>query len=152
MDPQLQDLLAGLQSIGVEVKDYGMGWAGAVAGLVGLIRVWRSDAAQSKLAGHVVKRWPQLRWLLWSELPVWATFAVPFVGAFGGGALAVAAGAMSWPAALVGAVGVGLSSIVTHHGTKALGSAMTPLTGTLPPSISRPVSLVLPIDPSRIPE
>lgn len=152
MDPQLVELLAGLQGLGLELKGVGWGWAGAVGALVGVIRIWRSTAAQAQIAEILVKRWPQLRWLLWDEMPVWARFVVPFVGAMGAGAITAAAGGMSWAAAVVGAVGVGVSSILTHHGTKAAGAALTPVTDKLHPSISRPVSLVFPIDPSRIPE
>jgi hypothetical protein len=152
MDPQTLQTLEGLKAIGIEVQGYGWGWAGAVAALVGAIRLWRAPSSQGLLAGTIVKRWPQFRWLLWDELPTWATFAVPFVGSLGAGAITVAAGGMSWAAALVGAVGVGITSIVTHHGTKAIGSALTPAMEGVHPSISRSVSLVFPLDPSRIPK
>src|SRR5690348_6370675 len=99
MDPQTQQLLEGLQALGLEVKGYGWGWAGAVAALVGVIRLWRGPGAQSFIAAQIVNRWPQARYLLWDELPTWATFAVPFVGALGAGAITAAAGGMSWAAA-----------------------------------------------------
>ena len=152
MDPQLQELLASLQSLGIELKGVGWGWAGAVGALVGLIRIWRSDSGQAQIATRLVKRWPQLRWMLWDELPPAARFAVPFVGAMGAGAIAALAGTMTWPVAIVGAIGVGVSSILTHHTTKAVGALASPLIGMAPPSISRPVSLVLPLDVSRIPK
>ena len=151
MDPQLQELLTSLAALVAEVKGVGWGWAGAVGALVGLIRIWRTPFAQGWLAAVIVKRWPRLRFLLWSELPPLAQFLLPFVGALLGGLGAVAAGALTWQAAFVGAVGVGLASIATHHGTKAVGSALTPVVEAMHPSVSRPMSLVFPIDPSRIP-
>ena len=152
MDPQTQELLTALQALGLEIKGVGWGWAGAIGALVGVIRVWRSDAGQATIAEKLVERWPQLRWLLWDELPPAARFAVPFVGALGAGAVAALAGTMSWPVAIVGAIGVGVSSILAHHTTKAVGALASPLIGMAPPSISRPVSLVFPINASRIPK
>lgn len=143
MDPQLQQLVDALLSLGGEVK--GMGWtvAGVAAGLVGAIRLWQKPLAQN-LAQDLAARFPAARFLVWDELPLWAKFLVPFVGALVAGAAGALTGAVSWPAAIVGALVAGVTAILGHHGTKAAGTAIAPLTSRLSPTARAALSIVVP--------
>lgn len=113
--------------------------------LMAVVNFYRLPIVQALLLRFAPK-------LAWENLPGLAKLAIPFGLAAAGAFIAAKTGAVSIPAAVIGAIVAGLSAVFGHHGAKAVAGTGVAVKAAskMPVSISRPLSLVVPMDWSKV--
>jgi hypothetical protein len=147
MDPQTVDMIQkGLEAFYASAKAaYAMGgWLGlAAAALIGAVNAYQAPFVQDRLPYR-------LQWDGWS---LGGKIAFVFFGSFAGALLTALAAKIAIGAALISAAGVGIAAVLGHRyilSPVGKTQAAAKVAASMPVSVSRAVSLVVPIDPVRL--